>query len=982
MRRVIALLAAVGAVLGLALGVGSASTHPAGRPWLTVTRPLDQRVDGLLAAMTLPEKAQLLYGVEHPTGGYSVGYVRGVPRLGIPPLVLSDGPAGVKDTGDAPSQRPATALPAPAALAASFDPELARQYGSVLGHEATTRGVDVLYGPAINIVRVPQGGRNFEYLGEDPVLTSQLASAEVAGIQSWRIAAQVKHFALNNQENGRHDTSSDADERTMREIYLPAWRATATGAGRAWSLMCANNLVDGTYACENDTLLNGIVKGEWGYDGVVGSDYAAVPSATGAAAGGLDQDFTLRDWGEWYSMLPDLVQRGVVPVSEVDDHARRVLTMMFRIGMFDHKPPAPPVDQSADGAVAREAAEESTVLLKNSGELLPLDPAKTHSIAVVGRYAGTALTGGGGSSRVTPYYSVSPVAGIQKRAGAGVKVTTADGSDPSAAAALASAADVAVVVVNDVETEGADRADIGLPDDQDALVDAVAAANPHTVVVLDTGSAVTMPWLDSVPSVLQAWYPGEEGGTALAAILFGDVDPSGKLPVTFPTDAAQSPTAGPPRYPAEHGRYLYSEGLDVGYRGYDAAGSTPLFPFGYGLSYTTFAYSGLSVGTFASDGSVDVRATVTNTGTRPGTDVAQLYLGCPPAAGEPPRSLKTFERVTLGAGASRQLTFHLSRGDFQTWDVRAHAWGVGPGDYTVWVGDSSRDLPLHANVTLGDDAGAQGLSLHVPAILPAGSTARVSATVTNDSGQPLRQVPLQLSGPEGWSSQMSTVDTVPAHGRSTVTWRLPVPAGAKPGPAAFTMTSPHLRTARATGQLPYPDLAGAFNEVGVTADGDTSLLADMYGDLTYSKQGLAAAGWTAGGRLSHDGLAFRLPKVASGQFDNAAGMGQVVRVPAAVGDRLGLLTAGVWGAQAGTVTVTYTDGTTQTTRFETPDWQAKSGTAAATTGYVDNVLDGSKEKQQASVFFGSVPLQPGRTVAYVTLPTSSRFHLFSLKIGL
>jgi len=539
--RVLVLVAVlVAAVVGAPAGAGAEEQ----RAWPDASQPTSQRVDDLLSRMTLDEKVQLMYGVGRPRGVHSVGYVPGVPRLGIPPTVFSDGPVGVKDScfgeifPDNCLLGQSTALPATVSLAASFDPGLAYAYGRVLGAESRARGVDVLYGPAMNIVRVPQGGRNFEYFSEDPYLTGRLAAAWVRGLQSQDVAAQLKHYALNNQELDRHTTTSNADERTIREIYLPAWQA-AVADGHADSVMCANNMVNGTYNCENAHMLREVLEGELGFDGVVGSDYAATNSAIGSVNGGLDQSFTGLDWGKWYRDLPTLVRQGQVSEALIDLHVRRILTMMFRLGMFGGRSPAVPVDVTGDGAFSRRAAEEGAVLLKNDRGLLPLDPASQRSVAVVGRFANVAMTGGGGSSHVDPYYSVSPVQGIEDRLGAGATVTTADGSDLTQAAALARDADVAVVIANDNEREGQDRANIDLPGNQNALIQAVQAANPHTIVVLNTGSPVTMPWIADVHALLEMWYPGEEDGNALAALLFGDVNPSGKLPVTFPVSLDQ-----------------------------------------------------------------------------------------------------------------------------------------------------------------------------------------------------------------------------------------------------------------------------------------------------------------------------------------------------------------------------------------------------------------------------------------------------------
>jgi beta-glucosidase len=691
----LALLSAGGGAVGEAGTLGATAS---GRPWLDTGRPLDQRVELLLAELTLDERVRLMYGVAAPASSGPAGYVRGVARLGIPPLVLSDGPLGLRDSARSRLRRPATALPAGLSLAASFDRRLAGAYGGVLGAEARARGVQVLYGPAVNIVRHPFGGRNFEYLGEDPYLSAELTVPYVRAVQRHRVAAQVKHFALNEQENGRHTSSSNAAERTIREIYLPPFEA-AVRRGGAWSVMCANNPVNGVYACENSHLLGDVLEGEWRFDGVVGSDYSATHSAVGSVRAGLDQSFSWRDWGAYYRDLPTLVRRGVVARATLAERVRRILRMMFRIGMFDPPAQAADVDVAAHLRVARAAAAAGTVLLRNDRQLLPLDPGTLSSVAVIGPYAGTAHPGGGGSSQVLPRRPVTPAAGIAERLGTAAPVRTDDGSDPARAAAVAAAADVAVVVVGDTAREGADRLVMGLPDGQDALIARVAAANPDTVVVLQTGGAVAMPWLGRVPALIEAWYPGEQNGRALAAVLVGDIDPSGRLPITFPRAAAQSPAVGAPRYPAGPAGYDYAEGLRVGYRGFDALRRTPLFPFGHGLSYATFRYGDLRVTPRRQPGGTGlrVRFTVANAGRRAGIAVPQVYLGFPPSAAEPPRQLKAFTRLSLSPGHRRTVTLLLSPDALRAWSA-ARGWHQPAGTFRVEVGSSSRLLPLRQAV--------------------------------------------------------------------------------------------------------------------------------------------------------------------------------------------------------------------------------------------------------------------------------------------
>ena len=801
-RGMIALAAAAAAMFSPVLAARAEPATPTARTSSEVAagggspsgsvQSIDQRVDALLSQMTLEEKVQMMYGVARPRGVHSVGYVPGIPRLGVPPLLLSDGPVGVKDScfgeiyPDNCQLGQSTALPATVSLAASFDPGVAHDYGQVLGRDARARGVDVLYGPAMNIVRVPQGGRNFEYFSEDPYLTGQLATAWVKGLQGQDVAAQVKHYALNNQELDRHESSSNADERTIREIYLPAFHDAVTEGG-AYSLMCANNKVNGTYNCENTQLLGEILKGEWAWPGVVGSDYAATNSAIGSVNGGLDQSFTGLDWGKWYRQLPDLVNQGEVSEALIDLHVRRVLTMMFSLNMFGGRSPAGPVDVAADGAFARTTAEQGTVLLKNDRNLLPLDASAVHSVAVIGTYADQALTGGGGSSQVLPYYSVSPVQGIKNRLGSGATVTTGDGSDLRQAATLASDADVAIVVVNDTEKEGQDRPNINLPGKQDQLVATVTAANPRTVVVLNTGGPVTMPWLADTHALLEAWYAGEEDGNALAAVLFGDVDPSGRLPVTFPVNLAQDCCHTPPRYPDQNSVYDYSEGLQVGYRWYDAQHLDPLFPFGFGLSYTTFGYSDLKV-TPPSEGKTRVSVRVTNTGSRTGVATPQAYLGFPASVGEPPHRLVGTAKVQLRPGQSKLVSMTLTERAFSYWSTDAHNWDVAPGEYTVSVGSSSRDLPLTQSLRMPDANGVHGISVQAPESVVSGSDATVTVTLTNSGDIALTNPEVNLRVPNGWTAvALSTRPLqVPAHGQASVTCRISAPSNAGVGTYVVT----------------------------------------------------------------------------------------------------------------------------------------------------------------------------------------------------
>ncbi|MGW6916460.1 glycoside hydrolase family 3 C-terminal domain-containing protein [Kitasatospora sp. NPDC054939] len=744
-RRPRTLLAGLGGCLLAASllpvpAAAAATARAAAAPLLAVAaEPLEQRVESLLARLTTQEKARLLQGVPAPHGVHSVGYVEGVPRLGIPPLLLADGPAGVRDG------QPATALPAPVSLAAAFDPVLAGTYGSVLGREARARGYRVLYSPMVNVVRIPQGGRNFETLGEDPLLAGRLAAAQVRAVQAHGVAAQVKHYAANNQEKDRESFSSEVDERTLAEIELPAFRA-AVQDGRAWSAMCGYNPVNGIWACENFPLLRDVLKGRWGFDGVVGSDYPATHSAVNAAAAGLDQEF---GGSTHFTGLADAVADGRLAPAILDDQARRVLRLMARTGALDGGQP-PASDPAAGARDARAAAVAGTVLLRNQQSVLPLDAARLGSVAVLGPWADRAYTGGYGSSHVTPYpeHTVTPRQGIAARVGSGVTVRHHKGDDAEAAARLAAASDVAVVVVGDEETEGADRSTLALTAADDALVRAVARANPRTVVVLNTGGPVTMPWLEEVPAVVEAWYPGEQSGAALADVLFGDADPAGRLPVTFPTSEAATPIGDPAQYPGVDGAYHYTERLGVGYRWYDAAGVAPMFPFGHGLSYTTFGYANLTVEGPDAAGRVRVGFDVTNRGGRTGTEVPQLYLAFPGAAGEPPQQLKGFDKVTLAPGASRHVEIRLDRESFAHWNPQVHGWEVAGGRYGITVGASSRAPRLTGAVQVPASAAVSTWSGRVTAedggCLDAGA-------VADGSG------PVRTAACEGTAAQEATV---------------------------------------------------------------------------------------------------------------------------------------------------------------------------------------------------------------------------------
>lgn len=647
----------------------------------------------IVARMTLAQKISQLHGIEIRSKDiYRI--VPGIPSLGIPSLRVTNGPAGVGPGGGGEQSR-ATALPAPILLAASWNPELANLYGKVAGEETRDLGYNLLEGPDVNIERVPQGGRTFEGLGEDPFLTSQIGVSIIRGIQSTGVIANVKHFVANSQETDRGSINEIVGARTLHEIYLPAFRA-AVEQGNVASLMCAYPQINGAFNCQNKPLLWDVLRKQWHFQGFVTSDFGAVHSTIPSVDAGLDLEMPT---GIYYGKaLQNAVESGKVPVRAINAMLIRRYTKMIEMGWFGPQPPAQPVPILADAAIAREIADNGIVLLKNQNHLLPLDRNQLRGIAVIGPYAVQASTGGGGSSEVIPFFSVSPAEGIQANLISQTPISITDGSNLALAVKRAREAQIAVVIVGDNDTEGQDQS-LSLGSEQNQLIAAVAKVNPRTIVVLKTGSAVLMPWLGSVAAVVEAWYPGEEDGNAVADVLFGNVDPSGKLPITFPANVEQTLARNPRLYPGNGKTVYYDEGLDVGYRGYQASHLTPLFPFGFGLSYTDFQFSDLKA-SLNDPHTATVTFTITNTGKRSGAEVAQLYLGFPPiaAGNEPPLQLKGFRKVTLAAGAATEVTLTLDAHDFSYWSDKDHKWEIAPGQFKVFVGDSSADLPLSASL--------------------------------------------------------------------------------------------------------------------------------------------------------------------------------------------------------------------------------------------------------------------------------------------
>jgi beta-glucosidase len=720
--------------------------------WSDKSLSPDQRADMVIQQMTLDEKIQLLHGPgwqvlmgPRPESGpltraiSLLGFIPGVPRLGIPDLQMTDSNQGVSGAGI--GGRYATAFPSGESMASAWDPKLSYDIGTQLGHEMRAMGFNMSLGSGINLIREPRDGRTFEYKGEDPLLAGTLAGSELKAEKALHLITDLKHYAVNDQDAGRIVVNSIISPRAMRESDLLAFKI-ALHDSDAGAFMCSYNKINGTYACENPYTL-GVLKKDWGFKGFVVSDWGATQSTVPAAMAGLDVEMPGND--SFGAPLKKAAEDGQVPMDRLNDMVHRILRTEFDSGIVDD-PPQPESPNVMEGfQIAQKTEERGAVLLKNTSSLLPLNAASIKSIAVIGGHADVGVISGGGSSQVSPaggnpvppppeisknpleafmllavYFRSSPLKGIEAKA-PHADVQFDPGTDPASAAATAKKSQVAIVFVTQHESEGMDLPNLSLPENQDALIDAVAAANPHTIVVVESGGAVLMPWIDKVPAVLEAWYPGIRGGQAISNILFGDVNPSGHLPLTFPKSEADLPHPihlAPPKPDAEHpvpklagapgfiGFAMgigpdfdvhYDEGLKVGYKWYDAEKKPVLFPFGFGLSYTTFAYSGLSV---APGETTTVTFTVKNTGKRAGTDTAQVYASLPESAGEPPNRLVGWAKVDLAPGESRQVTVPVARDLLSIYDETSDSWKLDPGSYVIHVGSSSRDLPLEKTVTM------------------------------------------------------------------------------------------------------------------------------------------------------------------------------------------------------------------------------------------------------------------------------------------
>ena len=711
------------------------TTQPS-HPWMNASLSPDTRADLVIKQMTLDEKIQLVHGIGWgplmpgrpipPDNNGGAGEILGIARLGIPAVQQADSAVGIRMA--ALQSRYATLLPSVLGATSSWDPDAAHLYGDVIGRELRAQGFNQSIGGGVNLARDPRNGRLFEYAGEDPLLAGITVGHVIRGVQDNHIMGDIKHFAFNDQETARTVVDARISKKAARESDLLAFEL-GIRIGQPSSVMCSYNKVAGDWACENDWLMNHVLKGAWHFPGFVVSDWEGTHSTDKAVLAGLDVQMP----GEEYlgEALKQAVTSGRVPMRRLDDMVHRLLRSMFNAGIIDQPPsPRSVVDPFRGLEDAQHLAEESIVLLKNDGTL-PLDAAAVRSIAVIGAHADVGVLSGGGSAQVdapggnaispaTPtkwgeavYFPSAPLRYIREHA-SGAIVNFNAGLNAASAAALAKSADIAVVFADQYMSESGDAPSLSLPGKQNELISAVAAANPHTIVVLITGNPVTMPWIDHVAGVMEAWYPGIGGGQAIANLLFGTVVPSGKLPITFAKAEGDLPherifgitnnsTSGDslgywaPDEKKWQGLVAdYSEGVRFGYKWFDSEGKQPLFPFGYGLSYTQFKYSALHVDPTAKTATF----TLQNVGARSGTEIAEVYVGLPKASGEHFRRLAGWQRVELNAGQQKIVTVALEPLAIAIFDEKKDAWAWASGKYTVLVGGSSRDLPLQAEVAL------------------------------------------------------------------------------------------------------------------------------------------------------------------------------------------------------------------------------------------------------------------------------------------
>lgn len=727
-------------LLGLALAVALPLAAQQKSVYLDTTKPIEQRVEDALGRLTLKEKVAMV----HAQSKFSSP---GVPRLGIPEFWMTDGPHGIRpevlwDEWDQAgwTNDSCVAYPALTCLAATWNPEMSMLYGKSIGEEARYRNKTVLLGPGVNIYRTPLNGRNFEYMGEDPYLAGRMVVPYVQGVQQNGVAACVKHFALNNHEVNRHTTNVVVDDRALYEIYLPAFKA-AVQEGQAWSIMGAYNLYKGQYACHNQYLLNDILKGEWEFDGVVVSDWGGVHDTDQAITNGTDMEFgswtnglsqgTSNAYDSYYLATPYLqrIQEGKVGTQELDDKVRRILRLAFRTTM-DLNRPFGSLNSPAHYEAARRIGEEGIVLLQNKNRVLPIDLNKAKKIAVVGENAIKMMTVGGGSSSLKVQRELSPFDGIKQRVGDQAEVVYARGyvGDASGeyngvvtgqnlkddrtpeeliveAVKVAQDADYVIFIgglnkSNGQDCEDSDREGLGLSYGQDAVISALAKANKNLIVVNISGNAIAMPWVNEVPAIIQDWYLGSEAGHSLAAILMGDVNPSGKLPFTFPVKLEDCPAHSLGEYTGKRSNDVidikYNEGIFVGYRWTDKQKKVkPLFPFGHGLSYTTFEYGKPTATskTMSADGNLTIKISVKNIGNREGQEVVQLYISdIKSSLPRPIKELKGFQKIKLAPGEEKTVTFTIDKEALSFFDDAQHAWIAEPGKFEAIIAASAADI--------------------------------------------------------------------------------------------------------------------------------------------------------------------------------------------------------------------------------------------------------------------------------------------------
>jgi len=723
-QRVLVLIPVV-----LVIGFFSINAQPVKPFYMDENHPLEERVKNALSLMTLEEKVALC----HAQSKFSS---KGVARLGIPEVWMSDGPHGVREEilwdswGEAKwTNDSCTAFPALTCLAATWNPAMSAIYGKAVGEEARYRNKSVLLGPGVNIYRTPLNGRNFEYMGEDPYLASRMVVPYIQEVQKNGVAACVKHYALNNQELWRGHINVELSDRALREIYLPAFQVAVTEA-KVWSVMGAYNQFRGEHCCHNDLLLNTILKEEWRFDGTVITDWGGAHDTRQAALNGLDIEMgtgtdgmtrSLKNaYDNYYLALPflDELKNGTIPESVVNDKASRVLRMIFRTAM-NSKRPLGSFASPEHAQVARKVAEEGIVLLKNSGNLLPLDASKYQKIAVIGENATRKMSAGGGSSNLKPHLEVSPLKGLQTKYGSKITYAMGYASGPPAygraipsrlnadslrteAVKVASAADMVIFVGglnknHNQDCEGGDRLSYNLPFGQDQLLNEILKVNKNVVVVLVTGNAVAMPWIDRVPAIVQAWYLGSEAGNAIASVLSGEVNPSGKLPFTFPVKLTDNGAHSFDKlcYPGDSIREVYKDDILVGYRWHDTKKIAPLFAFGYGLSYTTFALSAPQTDkkTYGKNDMVKLTFTVQNTGKVAGAEIAQVYVTQKNAPVlRPDKELKGFKKIFLKAGEQQVVTIPVKVDDMAYWDEKTSNWKVDASEFVMNLATSSGDV--------------------------------------------------------------------------------------------------------------------------------------------------------------------------------------------------------------------------------------------------------------------------------------------------